>query len=92
MFREALIIEALLIKAQVSPGAAQNSLRSLSAQAILMGIPVPHTLGAQHRLGGRRPMRRFESLQEYAFRLVMSYITAGFHPGRSTCSITFCIF
>ena len=51
MFREALIIEALLIKAQVSPRAAQNSLRGLSAQAILMGIPFPHALGCPTQVG-----------------------------------------
>ena len=34
-----------LTKAQVSPGAAQNSLRGLRPQAYLMGIPCPHTLG-----------------------------------------------
>ena len=51
MFREALFIEELLTKAQVSPGAAQNSLRGLSAQAILMGIPFPHALGCPTQVG-----------------------------------------
>ena len=45
MFREALFIKELLTKAQVSPGVTHNSLSGLSTQAILMGIPFPHTLG-----------------------------------------------
>ena len=44
-FWEALFIEAPFTQAQVSPGVTHNSLRGLSTQAILMGIPVPHTLG-----------------------------------------------
>ena len=48
---EALFIEVPLTQAQVSPGAAQNSLRSLSAQAILMGIPFPHALGCPTKVG-----------------------------------------
>ena len=48
---EALFIEVLLTQAQVSPGAAQNSLCSLSAQAILMGIPFPHALGCPTQVG-----------------------------------------
>ena len=51
MFREALFIEELLTKAQVSPGAAHNSLRGMSAKAILMGIPFPHTLGCSPQVG-----------------------------------------
>lgn len=39
VYREASFI------AQVSPGVTRNSLRGLSTQAILMGIPFPHTLG-----------------------------------------------
>ena len=42
---EALFIEVPLTQAQVSPGVTHNSLRGLSTQAILMGIPIPHTLG-----------------------------------------------
>ena len=38
-------------QAQVSPGAAHNSLRGMSAQAILMGIPFPHTLGCPPHVG-----------------------------------------
>ena len=45
VYREASFI------AQVSPGAAQNSLRGLSAQAILMGIPFPHALGCPTQVG-----------------------------------------
>ena len=48
---QALFIEVPLTQAQVSPRAAQNSLRSLSAQAILMGIPFPHTLGCPTQVG-----------------------------------------
>ena len=50
-FWEALFIEVPLTQAQVSPGAAQNSLCGLSAQAILMGIPFPHTLGCPPPIG-----------------------------------------
>ena len=42
---QALFIEVPLTQAQVSPGVTHNSLRGLSTQAILMGIPFPHTLG-----------------------------------------------
>ena len=42
---EALFIEVPLTQAQVSPGVTHNSLRGMSTQANLMGIPFPHTLG-----------------------------------------------
>ena len=42
---KALFIEVPLTQAQVSPGVTHNSLRGMSTQANLMGIPFPHTLG-----------------------------------------------
>ena len=48
---EALFIEVLLTQAQVSPGVTHNSLRGMSTQANLMGIPFPHTLGSPELAG-----------------------------------------
>ena len=38
---EALFIEVPLTQAQVSPGVTHNSLRGMSVQAILLGMPLP---------------------------------------------------
>ena len=46
-----------------------------------MGIPFPHSLGypSQGRVAGVK--RAVYESQQNGFRLVMPYITAGFHPG-----------
>ena len=70
MFREALFIEVTLTQAQVSPGAAHNSLRGMSAKAILMGIPFPHTLGCLPQVGwsaANGALRRLTGVQCTAF-------------------------
>ena len=48
---QALFIEVPLTQAQVSPGVTHNSLRGMSTQANLMGIPFPHTLGCPTQVG-----------------------------------------